>query len=180
VPGWSNTAPCRCSDCVEQTEERPQPRVVGQDAPADAPAGGDDLAGGRPEQRQPGASPVRGCRNPGRLGVCDPGTTGVAVTGGPGRAGRLRRASWTTLLPLSRTAHRQVVHRPISSARTNLLSLHCFPLPVYQSTRPPTYLGTRTPGCWIGTTATLRPRATALRWLPWRNCFQHPKEVRII
>jgi hypothetical protein len=35
----------RWSEGVEQAEERPQPLVVGEDAPPHAPAGGDDLGG---------------------------------------------------------------------------------------------------------------------------------------
>ena len=42
-PGWLSAAAWRRSDGFEQAEERSEPRVVGEDAPPYAPAGGDDL-----------------------------------------------------------------------------------------------------------------------------------------
>src|SRR5450755_3446725 len=54
------------SEAVEEAEERAEPWVVGEDAPPDAPAGGDDLAGDLDERGEEGAE-VHGQQPPALL-----------------------------------------------------------------------------------------------------------------
>src|ERR1035438_1896104 len=56
-PVWPvvDVAGCVWSEGVEEAEERPQPWVVGEDAPPHAPAGGDDMGGDLDEGCEEGA-----------------------------------------------------------------------------------------------------------------------------